>query len=1729
MHPRVKEMDLSPLKSTCSSSCVKLYLCSNPEDSVVERRALRESVFPKLREHCRHTWGLDVRAIDPFESSDPSRWPDENTRQQLIKDCRESSAGPFLLALVGHQYGTACLPAQVEVSEYQLLLQESQQAGVSTQELERVYQRDENTTPPSYCLRPPHRRTCHPQQAEAKEKEEIKRNAKEEELRKVFQTAVSLCVHNGVMTPQRAHSYSRSALDADLRFALDKCPDYDINRRCLVYVHKVINAKGEREKRKPNSQLQPQPEAATFDLRTTPTDGQLFSKLCDNFLPGLITSSQLLVYTTSTECDHRHGYTAARRRGYAESLCQQVYSDLVGLIDSVSISESYKDSQLGDALAREQAEQEELCDILSQFYDVIRPEEEEVRAYVEKCEQQCPLVVTGGPCTGKAVLLAHCAQQIKSWLPECDPVVITYFCNLSINPCPKHLLSSLCHQIGRRYDAKSSSEQNPSDVDDPNLRDNNANCSSTSNLDPHHAASIEHVSAYNQDLSAIPCPDSRGPNSGIIISNIRLSELKEHLSSLLSLAPSTKQPLVLILDGLDHMENNFGAQIIESLPSPLPPSVKLILAVSSNRTGVLQAIKPQRSPPHCGSEGSEKESGYVCVPLGMASRKQCAKMLASLLSSSGRRVTSGQQVLVNQALTSCCLTLYARLLHLHTSLWHSDSDVTESCLPDGVHASISALLDHLEQKHGSSIVARAVSYLTLSRTGLTEAELADLLSSDDKVLSEYGQQDERSSFNTRVPQVDVERLLLDLKWFLIRRTVAGSRVLFWVSRHFKLVVAKRYLGTLEVRKEIHSVMADYFSGRWAKALLVNQTSGPNKDTTHMEIYIDRKPSSQPFVTSSSKEVGRVNLRKVLELPHHLHESDKWEELEHGLLMSLGFHQAMVQAGLLGDLIAMLESEEGSCHFQFSRERALLASILKSCACLLQSSPQQLPTVMETSLLPYLEVFPALQDYVKEIRWERAKKKVRGLGVALCPAPSSVPSIQNLKCDTMAKDVCVTEAAGTEGGIVAEVMDDGTAWFWKGSGCDVAKLSLSCGQKELKFTGVKSSGQFMLLSTQCNKLFLWDVAGPEMFVQVKDPLKTESEPESSQRTPSKIGGFVACQKKLFMWWKDESFVSVLDVSSEILTHFTCQSCVTCLVCSSDGLYMYCGQEKGTVSLFDTNTNNLLVTCSNSNHSSVTSMILCEDKWEMACVDRTGNVTLWDVAVKTQPPRLVRESLTVGNSHSILNTDYSDEIETLLVCQSQQVTLWDTCDWELWDQFLAPQGRAFTQAVLSQDGHLFLALLDTCPLGLVWRVSTGECVLSLETNTQPHTLLKMASGVVCVARDGCLTAWDSETIGAAGTAPKMGCGVKEVVVEQTGEWFYTTDGSEEVWKWRLATGLPHASFLHDGPVEKLRLSPDNVHLVTLSAGDIYVWQTETGQNILRMSGSTATDILITPNSNCGVSISESRLSRVWKLAHGSIVCSIHLYLSDAQVSPESTFLIGRRHGDLLAASLWSGSISKRFSCVASSEHVVAFHTLSEHPNFVVVMAASGAVYTWKVAEETVCRHFQLPHTFHCQPQDFHMSSDGSYALLSTDNEAINLLDLSQVRLCSFKAEGPVFKACLDQSGCYAAYVYRPNALQKSCVCCLHTRPVLTAVRLADGERIGSVCLSKNPLTLVAWKQQCVFVGFEDGSVGVYSILDVMINWEQSVRQRENIQGPLKQCLFDRAPFIWLPLATPNITWT
>uniref|UniRef100_A0A2K5YKH8 Uncharacterized protein n=1 Tax=Mandrillus leucophaeus TaxID=9568 RepID=A0A2K5YKH8_MANLE len=42
---------------------VRVFISANPEDTGAERQALRENVYPKLREFCRENYGLEFQVI----------------------------------------------------------------------------------------------------------------------------------------------------------------------------------------------------------------------------------------------------------------------------------------------------------------------------------------------------------------------------------------------------------------------------------------------------------------------------------------------------------------------------------------------------------------------------------------------------------------------------------------------------------------------------------------------------------------------------------------------------------------------------------------------------------------------------------------------------------------------------------------------------------------------------------------------------------------------------------------------------------------------------------------------------------------------------------------------------------------------------------------------------------------------------------------------------------------------------------------------------------------------------------------------------------------------------------------------------------------------------------------------------------------------------------------------------------------------------------------------------------------------------------------------------------------------------------------------------------------------------------------------------------------------------------------------------------------------------------
>jgi len=81
----------------------------------------------------------------------------------------------------------------------------------------------------------------------------------------------------------------------------------------------------------------------------------------------------------------------------------------------------------------------------------------------------------------------------------------------------------------------------------------------------------------------------------------------------------------------------------------------------------------------------------------------------------------------------CSSALYVRLVFDDVVLWRSYFRRHMTYLEPGIDACIRQLLERTELKHGRLLVSHAFAYITVSKEGLTESELEDVLSLDEQV------------------------------------------------------------------------------------------------------------------------------------------------------------------------------------------------------------------------------------------------------------------------------------------------------------------------------------------------------------------------------------------------------------------------------------------------------------------------------------------------------------------------------------------------------------------------------------------------------------------------------------------------------------------------------------------------------------------------------------------------------------------------------------------------------------------------------------------------------------------------------------------------------------------------------------------------------------------------------------------------------------------------------------
>ncbi|KAK2159956.1 hypothetical protein LSH36_143g06049 [Paralvinella palmiformis] len=426
-----------------------------------------------------------------------------------------------------------------------------------------------------------------------------------------------------------------------------------------------------------------------------------------------------------------------------------------------------------------------------------------------------------------------------------------------------------------------------------------------------------------------------------------MSPLVQHFKNLLTLA-TEESPIVIFLDSLDQLSPSDGAYQLAWLPVILPPHVKIVVSTLPNYHGIIESAKRL----------IESEENYIEItPLG---EQLAATVMQMWLARANRTVSDEQWRLVSEVIRKCNVPLFIKLVFDEICRWRSNLKPQMTTLADSIHNSVIKLFDRIENQHGKVLVSHAFGYITAAKSGLSEAELEDLLSLDEKVLNDVYQY--HLPPVRRIPPLLWTRIRNDLPNYFAEREADGVNVIFWYHRQFIEASKERYFRNLNFLQEMHSLIADYFLGIWG--------GGVKKPFEYSELQRqrffldstkgaeDRKVPEQPLCfRDTDGKVTRHNLRKLSELPFHLLRAHRFDDLYKEVLCNFRWLHAKLSCmplqSVLVDFEEFLEVKD-------DRDIKLLADALRLSASVLSRYPEMVGPQIVGRLLPYYSTNEKIQ-------------------------------------------------------------------------------------------------------------------------------------------------------------------------------------------------------------------------------------------------------------------------------------------------------------------------------------------------------------------------------------------------------------------------------------------------------------------------------------------------------------------------------------------------------------------------------------------------------------------------------------------------------------------------------------------------------------------------------------------------------------------------------------------------
>lgn len=857
-----------------SSKIVRIFTSSTFTDTTLERNALMENVYPKLKEYLRENYGLEFQVVDMRWGVRDEATDDHMTTSlcmQEIHNCQRLSIGPNFVVFLGQKYGYRPIPTHIDAKEFEMIRECVSSEPEEINLLDTWYKKDENSVPPVCILQPissiltNFNNKRHQRLQEADQATWWDTFTK---LQRICRKAAQVLFIAKKIDREEMHNYFMSVTEREVEHGILKASN--VVDHTLAYIREISNI---------NVGLL-RFAAKFIDFAARNVDGEaqkLLKTLRDEKLPKRLPESNTARFTV--DWSGKEGIDMESHSEYIKEFTSHFYKSIIEQVERAMMKhEKLSQDPVYTEVLQHSHACVNFCKVFQGREDII----DKIKDYVTG-NSNIPFILHGESGCGKTSLTAKGSSQARSWLQKGnDPLLVLRFLGTTPNSSTIiPLLTSVIQQISIVYD------QPTDDIPD------------------------------------------------------ELSPLVGHFKKVLTFATDEK-PIIVVFDSLDQLSGSDGAHQLAWLPAVLPPHVKFIVSTLPNMYSILDNLRIMVEP---------KENYVQVLPLG---ENLSTTILTFWLKNGNRTITDEQWEIVNEAFTKCNLPLFVKLVFDQVCRWKSYTKPQQTVLDFTIHDSIMKLFERIENQHGKTLVAHALGYITAAKSGVSETELEDMLSLDEKVLNDVYQY--HLPPVRRIPPLLWTRIRSDLPGYLSEREADGVSIINWYHRQFIEAARERYFRNLNFVEQMHACISEYFMGTWGggipKPFEYSEHQRRMFHLDEMKGESDRKVPLQPlaFFDTDGKRT-RYNLRKLNELPFHLVRSHQYEELYNTCLFNYNWLHEKLSSMPLQSVLADFED---LLEHVYQKDVKLIADAIRLSSSILNHYPSMLGPQITGRLLPYFQ-------------------------------------------------------------------------------------------------------------------------------------------------------------------------------------------------------------------------------------------------------------------------------------------------------------------------------------------------------------------------------------------------------------------------------------------------------------------------------------------------------------------------------------------------------------------------------------------------------------------------------------------------------------------------------------------------------------------------------------------------------------------------------------------------------